>query len=270
MKYWTHSHNSAFGCTKVSPGCACCWAEAMAKRMSNSPTAAAELVDGTVGKYGWTGQVNVHLNRTDCSRVARMRWPQVVAMCWMSDLFHESVPESFILAQLKATADASRLRRKLGIRGKHRWLYLTKRYERMRKVVDKAIAAAILSTSWRDHWFGASCCTAKELERASNELVTFSAHTWLSLEPLVSEPDLTRVPIQAWDWVVLGGMSGGCGLNPQWARAVREWCANWAPFLFKQWGGHGRQPVPDLDGNQFLATPWGELVEVKGKWEVRP
>jgi len=48
-----------------------------------------------------------------------------------------------------------------------------------------------------------------------------------------------RLP--ALDWVILGGESGPGArpMHPDWARSVRDQCAEaGVPFLFKQWGEH--------------------------------
>ena len=106
------------GCTKVSEGCRNCYAERMAKRL--------------VGRAGYPKEdpfaVTLHPERLE--EPLHWRKPRRIFVCSMSDLFHPDVPEEFIAA--------------IWMRMIHSWwhkfLVLTKRPERMAKLVPKLFA----------------------------------------------------------------------------------------------------------------------------------
>ena len=103
---WTDATwNPVTGCTKVSPGCAHCYAEGVAKRL-------------------WKGRpftdVQTHKDRLD--QPLRWRRPRRVFVNSMSDLFHEDVPVRFI----------DKIFAVMGLASKHTFQVLTKRPDRMR------------------------------------------------------------------------------------------------------------------------------------------
>ncbi len=111
---WTEDvWNPVTGCTKVSPGCAHCYAERMSKRLK--------------GRYGYPAddpfKVTLHHDRLD--QPLHWRKPRTIFVCSMGDLFHEDVPHKFI-AQVFNTA------MRCHHEGKdHTFIFLTKRPERM-------------------------------------------------------------------------------------------------------------------------------------------
>src|ERR1017187_10046476 len=85
--------NPIAGCSKVSQGCAHCYAETMAKRL---------VAMGQTAKYGptidehghWTGKITID----EKALLAPLGWkkPRKIFVNSMSDLFHENVPDDFI------------------------------------------------------------------------------------------------------------------------------------------------------------------------------
>ena len=78
---WTESTwNPVTGCTKVSPGCANCYAERMANRLRAMGTE----------KYSNGFKLTIHERALN----APLQWrsPQLVFVNSMSDLFHADVP----------------------------------------------------------------------------------------------------------------------------------------------------------------------------------
>src|SRR5436190_23074605 len=84
---WTDATwNPVTGCSKVSPGCANCYAETISLRFGRSlkpwtPENAAE---------------NVVLHPDRLTAPLKWRKPRMVFVNSMSDLFHELVPDEFI------------------------------------------------------------------------------------------------------------------------------------------------------------------------------
>jgi protein gp37 len=117
---WTDaSWNPVTGCSKVSPGCAHCYAESFTRRMSS--------VWG-VPDLPWTpenaGQ-NVILHPDRLEQPLRWKRPRMIFVNSMSDLFHEEVPDEFIAQVFAVMALAPR----------HTFQVLTKRPERMRDLL---------------------------------------------------------------------------------------------------------------------------------------
>lgn len=118
---WTDATwNPVTGCSKVSPGCAHCYAE----------TLALTRLTGKAGYPGlpWTpanAAENVVLRPGRLTLPLRWRQPRRVFVNSMSDLFHERVPDSFI----------DRVFAVMAIAGRHTFQVLTKRPERMRAYV---------------------------------------------------------------------------------------------------------------------------------------
>ena len=84
---WTETTwNPVTGCSKISHGCTHCYAERMAARLQAMG----------VSKYRQGFDVAVHEGTLD--EPLRWRQPRLVFVNSMSDLFHPSVPTSFIEA----------------------------------------------------------------------------------------------------------------------------------------------------------------------------
>jgi len=276
VRYWTHSHNAVYGCTKASVGCSRCWALGMAQRMASNP-AARHLVEGVLTvNGGWSGKVNCHEDRLSMRELEGAHHRPVVAVDWGGDLFHEHVPDDFAVRRLLEADRVARVRYAKGRAPAH-FLFLTKRYERAATLVQRATAGSPSGTL-EGVMLGASVCTGMELELATAAYQNLRAlgTRWLSMEPLMTDPRLPQSvgPRNPWDWVVLGGQSNGQKLHESNALAVRDWCIDTeTPLLFKQHGGataerapHDENGAPLLDGEAFLDLPHGALLtKVPGK-----
>lgn len=226
---WTESTwNPVTGCTKISLGCQNCYAERMAKRLK--AMGRANYINGF--------RLTTHENALELP----LRWskPQMIFVNSMSDLFHEDVPEEFILRVFDTMRRASH----------HRYQVLTKRSERLR-TLDSTL-------EWRENiWMGVTVEHASCIHRI-DDLRATGAHTkFLSLEPLLGplpELDLTGI-----DWVIVGGESGP-GARPmreQWVLDIRDQCESArVPFFFKQWGGVNKKKAGRmLDGQLYNQMP---------------
>ena len=81
---WTdYTWNPVTGCTKVSPGCAHCYAEAITLRFKKGPA----FLPGV-------SEIKLHPDRI--GQPYKVTTPSRVFVCSMSDLFHEQVPDEFI------------------------------------------------------------------------------------------------------------------------------------------------------------------------------
>jgi len=102
---WTETTwNPVVGCTKVSTGCANCYAERMAKRLAaisksivkkgNNPGRTAHYEKVVNQRGHWTGEVS--LNEDALNDPISWVSPRTIFVNSMSDLFHSKVPFAFI------------------------------------------------------------------------------------------------------------------------------------------------------------------------------
>lgn len=208
---WTDATwNPVAGCTKVSPGCAHCYAEAITLRFGR----------GTPFLPG-LATIRLHYDRLDIP--LRWRAPRRVFVNSMSDLFHEQVPLEFIERVFAVMGKAPR----------HTFQILTKRHDRLREL------APLLH--WLPNvWIGVSVENQYWAARRIPALLEVPACVrFLSVEPLLGPVDL-RCYLHSVDWVIVGGESGPRGrrMDPDWVRQIRDDCqAAEVRFFFKQWGG---------------------------------
>lgn len=119
---WTDkTWNPIAGCSIVSPGCHNCYAMRMAGRLA---AMGQRKYAGTTrkahGKTLWTGKISLDEKSLDIP--LRTRKPKRWFVNSMSDLFHDDVPDGFIMQVLWTMAHAHR----------HTFQILTKRPQRMR------------------------------------------------------------------------------------------------------------------------------------------
>ena len=129
---WTDATwNPVTGCTKVSPGCAHCYAEAVTLRFKRG------------GPY-LPGQSTITLHPDRLDQPSRWQRPRRVFVCSMSDLFHEQVPFAFV----------DRIVREMDSARQHTFQVLTKRPERMLEYL-----------AWPDSFLGFSTWPSPHLAR---------------------------------------------------------------------------------------------------------
>jgi protein gp37 len=225
---WTEATwNPVTGCTKVSEGCAHCYAERMAHRLQ------------AMGSTNYASGFNVTLQPHMLDLPLGWRRPQLVFVNSMSDLFHEDVPSDYISKVFEVMRRARQ----------HRFQILTKRAERL-----SALAADL---AWPDNvWMGVTVESARHISRIDELRTTAASVKFLSLEPLLGPlPDLDLSGI---DWVIVGGESGPGArpLKQDWVTDLRDQClAAEVPFFFKQWGGIRKKAA----GRNLEGRTWSEM-----------
>ena len=225
---WTESTwNPVTGCTKVSPGCAHCYAERMALRLQ------------AMGQPKYANGFKVTTHEHTLELPLGWQKPQTIFVNSMSDLFHEDVPPDFIRKVFDIMRRASW----------HTFQLLTKRSKRLLQL-NREI-------DWPPNvWMGVSVETQEYLFRIQH-LRQANAHLkFLSLEPLLGP--LPSLDLQGTDWVIVGGESGP-GARPmkeEWVIDIRDRClAAGIPFFFKQWGGVRKKRT----GRVLQGRTWDEM-----------
>lgn len=262
---WTdRTWNPVRGCSVVSPGCVNCYAMRLAHRFSGHGRAYEGLTKLTARSGPqWTGVVRT----VEDALLEPLSWrkPARVFVNSMSDLFHEDVPDAFILKVLDTVRRCQR----------HVFQVLTKRPGRMRDLMSRlrfdSSGAGLMwlgdevslnrqgqtisfAPMMKNLWLGVSVEDQKHAdERIPLLLQTPAAVRFISAEPLLGPVDLYqylgggRNPIgsayggRGIDWCIVGGESGP-GARPfhlSSARSLRDQCrgARVAYFL-KQLGSH--------------------------------
>jgi len=170
----------------------------------------------------------------------------------MSDLFHDKVPDEYIVQVAKVMCSANW----------HTYQVLTKRSERMRDLLRTKLKFA----AEQDHiWWGVSVENKKHgLPRIDHLRTSRATMTFLSVEPLIE--DLGKVNLDKIDWVIVGGESGP-GARPidrAWVVSIRNQCrAARVPFFFKQWGGVRKSEAGrEIDGRTYDEFPERTVVPI--------
>ncbi len=239
IEWCDHTFNPWIGCTKVSPACDHCYAEA--------------LMDTRYRKVEW-GAGNDRIRTTPGNWSKPLAWNRkaketgtrpFVFCASLADVFDNEVDPMWrrdLFALMRSTPYLV-------------WLPLTKRIGNVVKMADDAGGypenAAIGATlpnqdEWdRDAW---------KLDEAKHKVGAL--FSFASIEPMLSPIDMGfRVP----DWVIVGGESGQFArpMNLEWARSLKRQTEKaGAVFNFKQVGGktadHGGH---ELDGQRYFGRP---------------
>jgi protein gp37 len=225
---WTESTwNPLTGCTKISPGCLNCYAERMAIRLK------------AMGNPNYKNGFSLTMHEDALELPLKWRKPQTIFVNSMSDLFHEDVPEEFILDVFNIMCRADW----------HCFQILTKRSARLVELSTRL--------PWMPHiWMGVSIEDEEHTFRIGHLQKTGANVKFLSLEPLLGP--VSRLNLEGIDWVIVGGESGPKSrpMSESWVIDIRNQCQNnKVPFFFKQWGGINKKKT----GRQLEGRTWEEM-----------
>jgi protein gp37 len=225
---WTESTwNPLTGCTKISSGCKHCYAERMALRLQ------------AMGQPNYARGFELAMHENAVGLPLKWKKPQTIFVNSMSDLFHQAVPDEFILKIFDVMCRANW----------HRYQILTKRSDRLLELSPRL--------PWKSHiWMGVSVESLDYAFRIEHLRKTAAMVKFLSLEPLLGP--LPGLNLEGIDWVIVGGESGPGArpMDPAWVFEIREQCqtAN-VPFFFKQWGGTRKKK----SGRELGGRTWDEM-----------
>lgn len=270
---WTdHTFNPWLGCSKVSDGCANCYAET--------------LMDKRIGRVQWGP------NGTRVATSAAY-WKQPRA--WNAEAQRTDVRRRVFCGSLcdvfedRHDTNAWRISLLELIELTHGldWLLLTKRPENVVRLIQEAAGRSVENFFERNPhvWIGTSVEDQNTADLRIRELVRVPARVrFLSMEPLLQavcpEPWLGQL-----HWVIVGGESGRNArpMHPNSVRLIRDLCVDeGVPFFFKQWGewwpheqgqwcdGPSIDPdVPDADYYKVGKKAAGRLLDGR-EWSEVP
>lgn len=211
-KVWPHGYH----CTKVSPGCAHCYAEGL------------NIMRGTGLPFD-DRKVEFYLDLSVFDKLPKNRGVTVFVQS-MGDIFHEQIPFEFIDEMFLPM---------LASYGRNRFLFLTKRPGRMAEYFNSKSESLQRN---RKFWFGITAENQATLDERWNYLKQIQASVvFISHEPalgsLILPPDFLERGKRA--WLIAGGESGPKArpAHPDWIIQDRDQCQGaGVPFFFKQWG----------------------------------
>ena len=225
IEWCDHTYNPWMGCTKVSPACDHCYAEAQE--------------DARYGRVEWGGP---RRRTSEATRRAPYRWDREAAatgerrrvFCMsLGDFWDNQVPDEWRIEALNMIRQCRNLD----------WLILTKRPQNILKMLPPDWGRL----GWSHVWLGATVENMTEARRRIPILLRVPARVhWLSVAPLLEPLDLRPWLGRGIDWIVVGGETGAKDaryMEPDWARDLRDQCSDTgvALFLKQMWK---RQPIP--------------------------
>jgi protein gp37 len=225
---WTNSTwNPVTGCTKISSGCANCYAERMALRLK------------TMGNPNYTNGFSITMHEDMIDLPLKWKKPQTIFVNSMSDLFHEDIPAEFILRIFDVMCRARW----------HCFQILTKRSKRMLELSPQL--------PWMPNiWMGVTVEEQNYTFRIDHLRRTGANVKFLSLEPLLGP--ISNLRLNGIDWVIVGGESGPKSrpIKKSWVIDIRNQCQEKrVPFFFKQWGGINKKKA----GRELEGRTWDEM-----------
>ena len=230
---WTEeTWNPVTGCSKVSAGCANCYAETMAHRLQ------------AMGARGYDNGFDLTLLPERLAQPLSKKKPTRFFVNSMSDLFHEDVPDAFIddvFAIMRQTPQ-------------HTYQILTKRAYRLPQYCgSKTLPANI--------WLGVTVEDRESgIPRIDHLRKVNAAIRFLSVELLLQ--DLGKFDLSGIHWVIVGGESGPNAhpMHQGWVLSIKEQCEKYGcAFFFKQWGTWGMDMVKrnkKVNGRLLLGQIW--------------
>lgn len=234
---WTEATwNPTVGCTKISPGCKHCYAEAMAKRLHAMSTP------------GYENEFRLTVLPDRLNEPLRRKKPTIYFVNSMSDLFHKNVSDGYIEQVFDVIARCPH----------HTFQVLTKRAERL-------AAYFLRRTLPKNAWIGVSVEDQTYGLPRIEALRRINAHIrFLSVEPLLE--DLGKIDLTDIHWVIVGGESGPNArpMKREWVGNIKRQCQKQGvQFFFKQWGGWG------ADGKRRSKKKNGRLLDGR-TWDEMP
>jgi protein gp37 len=272
---WTNkTWNPLTGCLEVSPGCDHCYARELHNRRHRAYLAGKPMP----AQYAQPFDV-VQLLPERLREPFTWKKPQMIFVNSTSDLFHQDVPDEYIIRTIGAMAACPR----------HIYQVLTKRPDRLRRLLNRDETAQRVQEEFErwspttplawplpNVWWGTSIELDRYTWRADKLRQVPAVVRFLSCEPLLGPLD--SLDLDGIQWVIVGGESGAhIGKHPErhmdhaWARSIRDACLARNPpvaFFFKQSSGARPGMGEELIEADGTARLWREYPEVPASGQL--
>lgn len=237
IEWADHTFNPWIGCTKVSPACDNCYAEA--------------LMDARYGRVEW-GAGNPRSRTANSTWRLPRKWNReavktgdrpFVFCASLADVFDNEVDPAWRADLFRLIEETPNLV----------WLLLTKRIGNVERMASGALPTNVA--------IGATMANQEEYDRDRMKLsrvreLLRPAFTFGSFEPLLGPVILDK---HAPDWIIVGGESGASArpMELRWARDLRAQANDLGRvFNFKQVGGRtADKGGHELDGQVYFNRP---------------
>jgi protein gp37 len=298
---WAKStFNPWLGCTKVSPGCDGCYAEAlMDKRMGRVKWGAGQPRTRTSEAYwrqplAWEKKQRAMVEKWEAAVRAfgseeaaaglffHKPDPWRVFCGSLCDVFDSEVPSGWradLFELIERTPNLT-------------WMLLTKRIGNALTMISDSLDDVMRSPRgwpWPNVWIGATVVNQEEADRDVPKLLRVPAAVrFLSIEPMLEQIDLRLasrndtarwdacgrdLPLRRIDWVIVGGESDQPGHRARpfvcgWGKDIVRQCkAAGVPVFMKQLGGNATNregdPHPSIARAGADPSEWPEDLRVR-------
>ncbi|MCI5076805.1 phage Gp37/Gp68 family protein [Oricola sp.] len=226
---WTdHTFNPWTGCTKISPGCDNCYAEAWSKR-SGHVVWGKHPRKRTTEAY-WKGP-KIWQRKASAFHAEHSRRQRVFCAS-LADVFDNKADPAWradLFALIRETPSLD-------------WQLLTKRPQNIAKMLPSDWG----NNGYHNVWLGFTAEDQTRYDQRKRFIEAVPAAVWfVSYEPAIGPLRLEATDPKP-NWLIVGGESGHGSrpMDPQWARDIVNDCRSFgvAPF-FKQWGAAGNNPL---------------------------
>jgi protein gp37 len=258
--WWDAAWNPVGGCSYVSPGCKNCFVPSwLASHTHDSETVHTGVTDRVNGRAVFNGNLNVlpdghHLWNWP------LEWPGAAhpklgpgrpSLVWIADLsdLFEDRPKEIIDRALSKVVISD-----------HIGLVLSKRTQRM-AAYFKSLSPRTVRLWQAKLWLGFSAERQREFDERWADMRPLAEAGWfifVSIAPMIGPVKLPRdfVALGKRTWCIASGeqrvpRTRPRNMKPEWARAVRDQCADACiPFFMKQMA-KGAPIPPNLHIHQF-------------------
>lgn len=241
---WTEATwNPTTGCTKISPGCANCYAERLSKRLQ------------LMGVKKYVRGFKFVQHEDDLYLPLMWKKSKKIFVNSMSDLFHEQADFQFVKKCFFSMIMANW----------HTYQVLTKRPKKMLEfsiLFEKEMRSKIP----HNIWMGTSVENEDYVWRI-DELRRVRGRTkFISFEPLIG--DVGELNLNGIDWAIIGGESGYSfrSVKKEWIENIIRQCRKQkVAVFFKQWGGFR----PKSGGRELDGVTYSEYPEISISEQMR-
>jgi len=259
--WWDDVYNPFHGCFPVSPGCKNCFVPAWLASHTH-PTDEGAVQHGVItrvnGQWVFSGELTVLRKGHRLWRLP-LNWPGAEhpklgdgkpSLIWIgdcTDVFIEGRPKEIISRALAMV-----------VISKHIGLVLEKRTERMADYFTALDPRTVMR--WQPKlWLGFSAENQEWFDRRWADMRPLAEAGWMvfvSLAPMIGPVTLPDDFLALGKWCICSGEQRVPGTRPrpmkrQWARAVREQCAQAGIAFFMKQMSNGAPIPPDLQIRQF-------------------